>query len=116
VAEVTGAIKDTIMMGEIYRWDPKTDAVVRSSEQGLTTPILFFDKLANATKYEKSKIMKEMELREAVLAYMLRNKISSQEQVKEFMKRFYLDFQGLIRDIPDLFGPPQMPAPQKGRR
>lgn len=113
VAEVTGAIKDTIMMGEIYAWDPKADQVMRSSEQGLNTPILFMDKLADATKYEKSAIIKELELREAVLAYMLRNGISDQEKVKEFLKRFYLDLQGLIRDTPDLFGKPLQPQAKK---
>ncbi len=113
VAEVTGAIKDTIMMGQIYAWDPKTDQVARSCEQGLNTPILFFDKLANATKYDKSRIMKELELREAILAYMLRNKIQTQEQVKEFIKRFYTDLQGLIREIPDLFPPPPAPPAKK---
>lgn len=115
VAEVTGSIKDTIMMGQIYEWDPKTDQVIRTSEQGLTTPILFFDKLANATKFEKPHILKELELREAVLAYMLRNKIQEQDKVKEFIKRFYLDLEGLLKDNPDLMGP--LPAPpQKGKR
>jgi len=116
VAEVTGAIKDTIMMGEIYTWDPKTDQVMRSCEQGLNTPILFFDKLADATKYEKSRIMKELELREAVLAHMLRNNISGQDEVKDFLKRFYIDLQGLIRDTPDLFSAPAPAVPQKGKR
>ncbi len=113
VAEVTGSIKDTILMGQIYEWDPKTDQVVRSSEHGLTTPILFLDKLASATKFEKSRIIKELELREAVLAYMLRNGIKDQEQVKKFIKRFYVDLQGLIKDTPDLFGKPAQPAPAK---
>lgn len=107
VAEVTGSIKDTVMMGQIYEWDPKTDQVMRSSEQGLMTPILFIDKLSEATKFDKGVILKELQLREAALAYMLRNNIKDQEQVKEFIKRFYLDLEGLIKDTPDLFGKPQ---------
>jgi hypothetical protein len=107
VAEVTGAIKDTIMMGGIFVWDPKTDKVIRNKEQDLNTPILFIDKLSEATKLSKEKILKELELREAVIDYMERKGITSQEQVKEFIKRFYLDLEGLIRDTPDLFGVPK---------
>jgi len=116
VAEVTGCIKDTIMMGQIYEWDPKTDQVMRSSEQGLQTPILFLDKLAESTKFNKNVILKELELREAVLAYMVRNNITDQEKVKEFIKRFYLDLQGMIKDIPDLFGQPQTAQPPAKKR
>ncbi len=109
VAEVTGAIKDTVMMGHIYEWDSKNDRVVRASEQGLSTPILFIDKLSKATKLEKAKIMRELELRQAVLKYMLDNDVLEQEKVKEFIKRFYLDLEGLIREIPDLFGKRKAP-------
>jgi flagellar protein FlaI len=109
VSEVTGAIKDTIMMGEIYRWDPEADEVIRSSEQDLSTPILFIDKLSKATKLDKNKIVREMELRRAVLLYMLRKGIKSQEEVKEFIRRFYLDLEGLIKDVPDLFGEDNQP-------
>jgi len=115
VAEVTGAIKDTIMMGQIYQWDPHIDQVVRSSEQNLKTPILFLDKLSQATKFEKAKIIKEMELRQAVLAYMLRHQVRAQEDVAAFIKRFYLDLEGLIRDTPDLFGKPPQPAQEPGK-
>ncbi len=117
VVEVTGAIKDTVMMGQIYNWDPKTDRVIRSSEQSLKTPILFLDKLSHATKFDKNKIVKELQLREAVLAYMLRNNILNQVDVARFVKRFYLDLEGLIKEMPDLFGnpPQQAQQPQKGK-
>ncbi len=116
VVEVTGAIKDTVMMGQIYQWDPQIDQVVRSSEQGLKTPILFLDKLSHATKFDKAKIVKELELRQAVLAYMLRHQIRAQEDVAAFIKRFYLDLEGLIRETPDLFGRPPQPSQEPGKR
>jgi flagellar protein FlaI len=104
VAEVTGFIKDTVMMGQIYEWDPKKDEVIRTKEQNLATPILFLDKLSQATKFEKTLIMKELELRKAVLAYLLRKEITSQMDVEKFIRRFYIDLEGLIKDTPDLFG------------
>ncbi len=102
VAEITGAIKDTIMMGKIYEWDPKSDRVVRTREQGLETPILFLDKLSDATKYEKRIIMGEMELRRRVLEYMVKRGIKKQEEVREFIKRFYLDPERLMRENPGI--------------
>lgn len=104
VVEVTGAIKDTVMMGQVFEWDPKADDVVRKREQGLETPILFLDKLSDATKYEKAKIIKELKLREAVLSYMLRKGILDQDEVKDFIRKFYLDLEGLVKEAPDLFG------------
>ena len=99
---------------ENHYYDPEDDEV-RSSEQNLKTPILFLDKLAQATKFEKAKIIKEMELRQAVLAYMLRHQVRAQEDVAAFIKRFYLDLEGLIRDTPDLFGKPPQPAQEAGK-
>jgi len=103
VAEVTGAIKDTIMMSQIFQWDPKTDKVKRTSEHDLTNPILFLDKLADATKLDKNRIIKELELRSAILNYMVRKDISDHISVAQFIKRFYLDLAGLVQEIPDLF-------------
>ncbi len=115
VAEVTGSIKDTVMMGQVYEWDPKTDLVIRKKEHDLETPMLFLDKLSNATKFEKSKILKELDLREAVLNYMLRKGITEVKAVEAVIKRFYTDFAGFVRDTPDLF--PEPPAPQaKGKK
>jgi flagellar protein FlaI len=104
VAEVTGAIKDTIMMGQIFEWDPKADDVARKNEHGLEMPILFLDKLANATKFEKPKILEEMKLRKTLLKHMITSNIDDHERVKEFIMRFYVDREKLSKEIPELAG------------
>lgn len=113
VAEVSGTIKDTVMMGQIYEWDAETDRVIRKKEQELKNPILFLDKLSEATKLSKSTIIKELELREAVLTYLLRKGIKDQIAVEKFIYRFYTDLQGLIRETPDLFGEAIKPKEKK---
>jgi len=102
VAEVTGSIKDTILMEKIYVWDPKEDDVIRSSEQGLETPILFLDKLASSTKLSKEQVLKELKKRKKILEYMARSGIIEQEQVEDFMRRFYVDRENLEKEVPDL--------------
>ena len=102
VVEVTGSIKDTILMEKIYVWDPKADDVIRSSEQGLETPIILLDKLASSTKMSKSQIILELKKRRSILGYMVRSGIEEQEQVEDFMKRFCVDRGNLEKEVPDL--------------
>jgi archaeal flagellar protein FlaI len=102
VQEVTGAIKDTVMMGKIFEWNPDEDVIARAEEQGLETPILFLDKLSESTKTEKSKIVQEIKKRRLVLEYMLDSEILDNERVQEIISRFYYDYSSLEEEIPKL--------------
>jgi flagellar protein FlaI len=86
VAEVGGHEKDTVLLGEIYQWDPAKDQAVEGKEM---TPSTYLDKLADKLKISKREVLKELEKRKAVLISLVNNKVFEYNEVLAAVDQFY---------------------------
>lgn len=86
VAEVGGREGDKVLLGEIYRWDPKRDKAVEDSE---TAPTAYLDKLADKLKVTKRSVMDELARRRAVLTGMVNEDILEYKEVFAAITEFY---------------------------
>jgi flagellar protein FlaI len=92
VAEVGGREKDTILLGEVYQWDPNKDQAVEGKEM---TPSTYLDKLASKLKISKKEILDELDKRKSVLIGLVNNKIFDYEDVLSAVDQFYREESNL---------------------
>lgn len=86
VAEVGGHEKDTILLGQIYQWDPKKDRAVESEE---LAPTVYLDKLASRLKISKREILDELDKRKAILISLVNDKVFNFKEVVAAVNEFY---------------------------
>jgi len=96
VAEVGGTEGDTILLGTIYSWDPKSDKATPNDER---TPVAFLDKLSSKTKIKKKAIMEGLNRRKLILRAMVEQGIFDYHDVIKTINRFYIDERELEEDL-----------------
>lgn len=86
VAEVGGHEGNTILLGEVFRWDPKKDGAEKSD---VLTPSAYLDKLSAKIKIDKRQIVKELAKRKEFLQNLVDNSILSYEAVLSEVRKAY---------------------------
>jgi flagellar protein FlaI len=86
VAEIGGHEGETILLGEIYRWDPKEDKAVESEKMA---PTAYMDKLADKLKVSKRELVDELKKRKSVLSSLVENKVFDYNEVLAAINAFY---------------------------
>jgi len=96
VSEVGGHEGSTILLGNIYQWDPKKDRGVESAEMAPTT---YIEKLADEIKVNKRTIVEELAKRKSVLISLVNNRVFEYNDLLAAIKEFYRSETELSRDI-----------------
>ncbi len=96
VAEIGGHEGETVLLGEIYQWDPKSDKAVIGEEM---TPAMYLDKLARKVKIDKRKLIEELEKRKSILISLVNDKVFEYREVMAAIDEFYRVESDLEVDI-----------------
>lgn len=94
VSEISGIEGEVVQLGEIYRWEQKTDEIKRTDY-----PILLKEKIANWCSMSKKALDRELYIREKVLEWMLKNNIKENERVMEIFHNYHLNPKAVIERI-----------------
>ncbi len=86
LAEVGGVEKDTILLGQIYQWDPKRDKAVESDQ---LAPTAYLDKLANKLRISKRAVIDELDNRRTILANLVNDRVFGYSEVLAAINEFY---------------------------
>jgi len=86
VSEVGGREGDTILLGNIYQWDPKKDGCSDSEGRFPTT---YLDKLASKLKISKREVVDELTKRRAVLIDLVERKVFDQKELMAAIGEFH---------------------------
>lgn len=96
VAEISGVEKDVVQMGDIYLWDINTDQINRTEY-----PILLKEKLSRSCGVSKKRLNTELYVREKVLNYMVKNKITDNSDVLTYFQNYHINPKAVIDAIRD---------------
>ncbi len=94
VAEISGVEKNTVQIGEIYRWEPETDRITRTNY-----PILLKDKIAKWCNISKKQLNNEILVRQRILEYMLKKGIRNNKDVIDIIQRYNTNPMSVISKI-----------------
>ena len=86
VGEVGGHEGETVLLGTVFQWDPKSDRAVEGKEM---TPTSYLDKLGDKMKVSKRDILEELNKRKAVLISLVNNKVFEYNEVLTAVNEFY---------------------------
>jgi archaeal flagellar protein FlaI len=84
----------TIKPNLIYRWNPSTDKVV-----GHQQPIRLFEELSRHTGMSNSEITNDLNKKEKVLDWMLKQEIRDIQSVGKIMHAYYIDEEELMKVV-----------------
>jgi flagellar protein FlaI len=94
VAEISGIEGEVVQLGEIYRWNSKTDKIERTSY-----PILLKEKISEWCGMSKKALDRELYVREKVLEWMVKNNIRDNEKVIEIFQQYHKNPKAVIERI-----------------
>jgi len=86
VGEVGGHEGETVLLGTVFQWDPKSDRAVEG--KGMS-PTSYLEKLADKMKVSKRDILEELNKRKAVLISLVNNKVFEYNEVLTAVNEFY---------------------------
>jgi archaeal flagellar protein FlaI len=87
IAEIKDVLEGDPKINLIFKWNPETDALERTTE-----PILYFDLIKTYTSFSNEDIKKKIEQRAEILKILIDKKIRSVEDVsKEIQKEYIID-------------------------
>lgn len=78
----------------IYRWKPSNDKITKHN-----APLRLFEDLSRHTGMSLPEIEKELETREKILHYMVKQNLRSVEQVGKLMNQYYIDPDFVVKNI-----------------
>ncbi|HEX54934.1 MAG: CpaF family protein [Candidatus Altiarchaeales archaeon] len=84
VGEIAGLEGDIVQIGKIYRWDSKTDRIVRTGY-----PILLKDKMTTRLGITKNQLNLELLRRCKVLEYMVLKRIRNKDDVVRIFQEYH---------------------------
>ena len=85
VATIGGHEGETILLGNVYEWDPENDKSTQSALSSST----FLDKFAEKAHIKKKKVVDELNRRRVVLRTLLDNDIFSHDDLSKAISTFY---------------------------
>ena len=83
---------ETLKANILYRWRGSDDKIVPYNES-----IKFFDELSLHTGFSKAEISKELESKENILDWMVKQKITNVNNVGKVMAEYYMDPDSITR-------------------
>ncbi|HZX45409.1 MAG TPA: ATPase, T2SS/T4P/T4SS family [Candidatus Nanoarchaeia archaeon] len=78
----------------IYRWKAANDTIIQHSNS-----VRLFEDLSRHTGLSHSEIQKDLETKENILNYMVKNKIRDLERVGSLFNKYYIDTETLVQSI-----------------
>ncbi len=75
-----------IMSNLLYRWSAVDDKIIKHAE-----PVRLFEDLSTHTGLSQDELMKNLEEKERILNWMVKNKIRKMEEVGEVIHKYYTD-------------------------
>jgi flagellar protein FlaI len=97
IAEVTeegGDGKESVILNNVYQWDPKTDTLKSTG-----VPSMLKQKLARIQGVDSDEVEAEIGRRKKVLDYMVEKNISNITEVGKVFNRYYSDKDELLKEI-----------------
>lgn len=94
VSEQSGDKEGTVVLNNVYQWDPKTDTLLSTG-----VPSILKQKLARIQGVSIGEVDSEIKKRKKVIEYMVKKKISNIDDVGKTFNRYYSDKDELFAEI-----------------
>ncbi|MCD6478890.1 MAG: CpaF family protein, partial [Candidatus Diapherotrites archaeon] len=87
-------MEEKILLSNVYEWNKRKDIIEKTD-----VPARTLDKFAEATGLTKNEIMEEQNIRQRILEWMIKNKISDWVKVQEIIHQYYYDPKSILDKV-----------------
>jgi flagellar protein FlaI len=94
VAEVVGMEEGIVQLNNIFKWNPETNRIENVSIASKT-----LDELSSRSGLSIDMLYNEIDNRQIFLDYLVKNKLRSILEVKEYIEKYYLDADSILNKI-----------------
>ncbi len=94
IAEAVGWEKEKFVLNNVYKWNPKKDALESTGNQSVLK-----QKIAKLKGIDTKELNEELERRESILKWMVSNNITELKEVVKIFNEYYTNPQELLKRI-----------------